>query len=104
LRKLTIAAVVAVVATSLAFTGVASAHVLRYKTAKALAIKLAKQEVKENNVKTWKLGGSTRDSEHKITWGYRSTYEDGTICNSRLTVRLSGKSMDAFFHTRRCSQ
>jgi len=102
LRKLTIAAVLAV-ATSLAFTGVASAHVLRYKTAKALAIKLAKQEEKKNEVKSWRLGSSTRDSDHKITWNYHVVYSDNQSCYAKLTVRMSGDRIKAFFHSRACT-
>ena len=59
MRKLTIAAAIAVIA-SLAFTGVASAHTLRYKTARSLAVRLAEQEEREDPVDRWRIFGAER--------------------------------------------
>ena len=89
LRKLTIAVVVAVVA-MFAFTSVASAHTLRYSTAKALATKLAKQQEKEHPVESWRIFGAERISDHQIVWVYNVDYADGRLCD---VARLEGLSV-----------
>ena len=108
MRKLSIAAVLAVVAT-FAFTSVASAHVLRYSTAKALATKLAKKQEQKDPVTSWRIFGAERISDHEIVWVYNVDYEDGSLCDAELVVRNTTKSngkpvVRAFFRDVHCEQ
>jgi hypothetical protein len=91
LKKLSIAVVLAVV-TALAFTSVASAHTLRYRTAHNLAIKLGKKQEQEKPVKNWSIRGVQRQSAHQLSWVYHVNYTDGRTCNAELIVRFATKS------------
>ena len=86
MRKLLIAAVLAVML-SLAFSSVASAHVLRYSTAKRLAVKLAQQQEERESIERWRIFGAERISDHQIVWVYNVDYSDGTLCDAELVVR-----------------
>jgi hypothetical protein len=101
LRKLTIAAVIAVIA-SLAFTGVASAHTLRYKTARSLAVRLGDQEEREDHVDRWRIFGAERINAHEIVWVYNVDYADGTLCDAELVVKMFKTRIKAFFRDRHC--
>lgn len=105
MRKLSIAAVVAVLA-SLAFTSVASAHVLRYPTAKRLAVKLAEAQERKDPIERWRIFGAERISDHEIVWVYNVDYSDGSLCDAELVVRLSSKSarVKAFFRDVHCER
>ena len=108
MRKLPIAVVIAVVA-SLAFSSVASAHTLRYKTAKNLATKLAKQQERTDPVERWRIFGAERTSDHEIVWTYNVDYEDGSLCDADLVVRYTIKSngkpvVRAFFRNVECTR
>ena len=103
MRKLTIAAVLAVTA-SLAFTGVASAHVLKYRTAKALAVKLAEKQERMDDVDRWRIFGAERINDHEIVWVYNVDYSDGTLCDAELVVRMTKSRIKAFFRDRHCEQ
>lgn len=108
MRKQLIAVVVAVVA-SLAFSSVASAHVLRYPTAKKLAVKLAEQQEAKDPVVRWRIFGAERISDHEIVWVYNVDYEDGSLCDAELVVRNTKKSngkpvVRAFFRDVHCER
>ena len=108
LRKLLVAAVVAVVA-SLAFSSVASAHTLRYSTAKNLAVKLAKKQEQKDPVERWRIFGAERTNDHEIVWVYNVDYEDGSLCDAELVVRYTTKSNGkpiarAFFRDVHCER
>ena len=108
MRKLSIAVVLAVVAT-FAFTSVASAHVLRYPTAKRLAVKLAQQQEQKDPVDNWRIFGAERISDHEIVWVYNVDYADGSLCDAELVVRLARKSNGkpvtrAFFRDVHCER
>jgi hypothetical protein len=105
LRKLTIAAVLAVLA-SLAFTSVASAHVLRYPTAKRIAVKLAEAQEEKDPVERWRIFGAERINNHEIVWVYNVDYADGSLCDAELVVRLSKNSnrVKAFFRDVHCER
>lgn len=108
MRKLLIAAMIAVVA-SLAFSSVASAHTLRYSTAKKLATKLAKQQEQKDPVESWRIFGAERTSDHEIVWVYTVDYEDGSLCDAELVVRYTTKSngkpvVRAFFRDVHCER
>jgi hypothetical protein len=108
LRKLTIAAVLAVTA-SLAFSSVASAHVLRYPTAKRLAVKLAQKQEQDDSVERWRIFGAERISNHEIVWVYNVDYSDGSLCDAELVVRFTRKSngkpvVRAFFRDVHCER
>ncbi|MDQ3936642.1 MAG: hypothetical protein M3340_18630 [Actinomycetota bacterium] len=108
MRKLTIAAVLAVTA-SLAFSSVASAHVLRYPTAKRLAVKLAQKQEQESSVERWRIFGAERISDHEIVWVYNVDYSDGSLCDAELVVRYTTKSngkpiVRAFFRDVHCER
>ena len=105
MRKLSIAVVVAVLA-SLAFTSVASAHVLRYPTAKKLAVKLAEAQEKKAPVERWRIFGAERISDHEIVWVYNVDYSDGSLCDAELVVRLARHSdrVKAFFRDVHCER
>lgn len=107
MRKLTIAAVLAVAAT-LAFSGVASAHTLRYPVAKKIAVKLAEKQEKSNPVERWRIFGAERTSPHQIVWVYNVDYSDGTLCDAELVVRLRGTDAKpvakAFFRDVHCER
>jgi hypothetical protein len=105
LRKLSIAVVVAVLA-SLAFTSVASAHVLRYPTAKKLAVKLAEAQEKKDPIERWRIFGAERINDHEIVWVYNVDYTDGSLCDAELVVRLSRNSarVKAFFRDVHCER
>jgi hypothetical protein len=108
LRKLPIAVVLAVVA-SLAFSSVASAHTLRYNTAKNLAVKLAKKQERNDPVKRWRIFGAERHSDHEISWTYNVDYDDGSLCDAELVVRYTTKSngkpiVRAFFRHVECTR
>ena len=108
MRKLSIAVVLAVVAT-FAFTSVASAHVLRYPTAKKLAVKLAEKQEQEQPVESWRIFGAERISDHEIVWGYNVDYSDGSLCDAELVVRNAKKSngkpvVRAFFRDVHCER
>ena len=106
MRKLTIAVVLAVAAT-FAFTSVASAHTLRYSTAKKLATKLAVQQEAKDPVESWRIFGAERISNHEIVWVYNVDYADGSLCDAELVVRYTTKSngkpiVKAFFRDVHC--
>jgi hypothetical protein len=108
LRKLSIAVVLAVLAT-FAFTSVASAHVLRYPTAKKLAVKLAEKQEREQPVESWRIFGAERISDHEIVWVYNVDYSDGSLCDAELVVRFATKSngkpvIRAFFRDIHCER
>ena len=105
MRKLSIAVVVAVLA-SLAFTSVASAHVLRYPTAKKIAVKLAEAQEKKDPVERWRIFGAERINDHEIVWVYNVDYADGSLCDAELVVRLSRHSnrVKAFFRDVHCER
>ena len=108
LRKLSIAVVLAVVAT-FAFTSVASAHVLRYSAAKKLALALGKQQEKEHPIDNWRIFGAERISDHEIVWVYNVDYTDGSLCDAELVVRNTRKSngkpiVKAFFRDVHCER
>jgi hypothetical protein len=108
LRKLTIAVVLAVLA-SFAFASVASAHTLRYPTAKRLAVKLAEEQEKKNPVDNWRIFGAERISDHEIVWVYNVDYTDGSLCDAELVVRNTKKSngkpvVRAFFRDVHCER
>lgn len=108
MRKLSIAVVLAVVAT-FAFTSVASAHVLRYPTAKKLAVKLAEQQEQKDPVESWRIFGAERISDHEIVWVYNVDYSDGSLCDAELVVRNTKKSngkpvVRAFFRDVHCER
>jgi hypothetical protein len=91
LKKLSIAVVFAVVAV-FAFTSVASAHTLRYGTAKKLAIKLGKKQEQKDPVRNWSIRGAQRQSAHQLTWIYHVNYTDGRTCTADLVVQYTTKS------------
>lgn len=108
MRKLPIAVVLAIVA-SLAFSSVASAHTLRYSTAKNLAVKLAEQQERKDPVERWRIFGAERVSDHEIFWTYNVDYEDGSLCDAELVVRYTTKSngkpvVRAFFRRVECTR
>jgi hypothetical protein len=108
LRKLLIAAVLAV-AVSMAYAGVASAHTLRYPTAKKMAVKLATQQEQNSAVERWRIFGAERISDHEIVWVYNVDYEDGSLCDAELVVRYTAKSngkpvVRAFFRDVHCER
>lgn len=108
MRKLTIAVVLAVLATFV-FTSVASAHVLRYPTAKRLAVKLAEDQERKAPVESWRIFGAERISDHEIVWVYNVDYEDGSLCDAELVVRNTKKSngkpiVKAFFRDIHCER
>ena len=108
LRKLLIAAVLAVML-SLAFSSVASAHVLRYPTAKRLAVKLAQQQEERESIDRWRIFGAERISDHQIVWVYNVDYSDGTLCDAELVVRYQTNSngrqvIRAFFRDVHCER
>ena len=107
MRKLLIAVVVAVVA-MFAFTSVASAHTLRYSSAKALATKLAQQQETKHPIERWRIFNAERVSAHQIDWTYNVDYADGRLCDAVLVVRfatIKGKKVrQAFFHTASCER
>jgi hypothetical protein len=108
LKKLSIAVVLAVLAT-FAFTSVASAHVLRYPTAKRLAVKLAEKQEREQPVESWRIFGAERTSNHEIVWVYNVDYSDGSLCDAELVVRFATKSngkpiIRAFFRDVHCER
>ena len=108
MRKLLIAAVLAVVA-MFAFTSVASAHTLRYPTAKKLAVKLAEQQERKDPVESWRIFGAERTSAHEIVWVYNVDYSDGSLCDAELVVRNTTKSngkpvVRAFFRDVQCER
>jgi hypothetical protein len=103
-----IAVVVAVVA-SFAFASVASAHTLRYPTAKRLAVKLAEQQERDHPVERWRIFGAERISAHEIEWTYNVDYTDGTLCDAFLVVRYTKNSkgrpiVKAFFRDTHCER
>jgi len=101
LRRLTIAAVIAVTA-SLAFTGIASAHTLQYRTARALAVKLGEQQEKKDDIDRWRIFGAERINAHEIVWVYNVDYADGTLCDAELVVKMFKTRIKAFFRDRHC--
>jgi hypothetical protein len=108
LRKLLIAVVLAVVA-MFAFTSVASAHTLRYSTAKKLAIKLGEKQEQKDPVESWRIFGAERISNHEIVWVYNVDYADGSLCDAELVVRYTTKSngkpvVRAFFRDVHCER
>jgi hypothetical protein len=105
LRKLSIVAALAVVA-SLAFTSVASAHVLRYPSAKRVAVKLAERQEQQDPVERWRIFGAERINDHEIVWVYNVDYSDGSLCDAELVVRLSKRSnrVVAFFRDVHCER
>ena len=107
MRKLTIAVVLGVLA-SLCFASVASAHNLRYPTAKRLATKLAQKQERQQPVERWRIFGAERVSAHEIVWVYNVDYEDGSLCDAELVVRLSGSARrplaKAFFRDVHCER
>jgi len=108
LRKLSIAVVLAVVA-SFAFASVASAHTLRYPTAKKLATKLAVKQEQKDPVESWRIFGAERISAHEIVWVYNVDYTDGSLCDAELVVRYTVKSngkpiAKAFFRDVHCER
>jgi hypothetical protein len=108
LRKLIVAVVLAV-ACSMAFTSVASAHTLRYPTAKKLAVKLAKKQEAKGDVERWRIFGAERISNHEIVWVYNVDYTDGSLCDAELVVRNTTKSngkpvVRAFFRDVHCER
>lgn len=108
MRKLLIAVVLAVVA-MFAFTSVASAHTLRYSTAKKLATKLGVKQEKQHPVDSWRIFGAERISDHEIVWVYNVDYSDGSLCDAELVVRFATKSngkpvVRAFFRDVHCEQ
>jgi hypothetical protein len=108
LKKLIIAAVLAV-AMSMAFSSVASAHVLRYSSAKKLAVKLAEKQEQQAPVERWRIFGAERISDHEIVWVYNVDYEDGSLCDAELVVRNTKKSngkpvVRAFFRDVHCER
>ena len=108
MRKLTIAVVLAVLATFV-FASVASAHVLRYSTAKRLAVQLAEKQEQKDPVESWRIFGAERISDHEIVWVYNVDYEDGSLCDAELVVRNTKKSngkpvVRAFFRDVHCER
>ena len=103
MRKLSIVAALAV-ALTMAFTGVASAHTLRYGTAKRLAVKLAVKHERENSVDRWRIFGAERISAHEIVWVYNVDYSDGTLCDSELVVRMFKSRIKAYFRDAHCER
>ena len=108
LKKLSIAVVLAVLA-SFAFASVASAHTLRYPTAKRLAVKLAEAQERKDPVERWRIFGAERISDHEIVWVYNVDYSDGSLCDAELVVRLTRKSNGkpitrAFFRDVHCER
>ena len=103
MRKLSIAAVLAV-ALTMAFSGVADAHVLRYPTAKKLAVKLAEKHEAENEVDRWRIFGAERVSDHEIVWVYNVDYSDGSLCDAELVVRQFKSRIKAFFRDTHCER
>ena len=75
-------------AMTMAFTGVASAHTLKYRPAKKLAVQLAEKQEREQPVERWRIFGAERISDHEIVWVYNVDYADGTLCDAELVVRL----------------
>jgi len=94
------------VTASLAFSSVASAHVLRYPTAKRLAVKLAQKQEERDSVERWRIFGAERISDHEIVWVYNVDYSDGSLCDAELVVRLSkrGSLAKAFFRDVHCER
>lgn len=103
MRKLTIAAVLAV-ALTMAFSGVASAHTLRYGTAKRLAVKLAEKQEAENSVDRWRIFGAERINAHEIVWVYNVDYSDGSLCDAELVVRMFKSRVKAYFRDQHCER
>lgn len=108
MRKLLIAVVLAVVA-MFAFTSVASAHTLRYPTAKRLANKLAEKQERKDPVESWRIFGAERTSRHEVVWVYNVNYADGSLCDAELVVRYTRKSngkpvVRAFFRDVHCER
>ena len=108
MRKLLIAVVLTVVA-SFAFASVASAHTLRYPTAKRLAIKLGEKQERKDPVESWRIFGAERTSAHEIVWVYNVDYEDGSLCDAELVVRYTTKPsgrriVRAFFRDVHCER
>ena len=108
MKKLLIAAVLAL-AVTFAFTSVASAHTLRYSTAKRLAVKLAEKQEQKDPVESWRIFGAERISRHEIVWVYNVDYSDGSLCDAELVVRYTTKSNGkpiarAFFRDVHCER
>ena len=108
MRKLLIAVVLTVIA-SFAFASVASAHTLRYSTAKRLAIKLGEQQERKDPVKSWRIFGAERTSRHQVVWVYNVNYADGSLCDAELVVRYTRTSngkpvVRAFFRDVHCER
>ncbi len=103
MRKLLIAAVLAV-ALTMAFSGVASAHTLRYPTAKRHAVKLAEKHAAENSVDRWLIFGAERIDAHEIVWVYNVDYSDGTLCDAELVVRMFKTRIKAYFRDTHCER
>ena len=108
MKKLILAGVL-VIAVSLAFTSIASAHVLRYPTAKKLAVKLAEKQEQTDDIERWRIFGAERISDHEIVWVYNVDYADGSLCDAELVVRFTKKSngkpvQRAFFRDVHCER
>ena len=108
MKKLLVAAVLAL-AMSMAFSSVASAHNLRYSTAKKLAVKLAEKQEQTDDIERWRIFGAERISAHEIVWVYNVDYEDGSLCDAELVVRYTTKSNGkpvarAFFRDVHCER
>lgn len=107
--KRLIMAVVLALAMTMAFTSVASAHTLRYPTAKNLAVKLAEKQEAKGDVERWRIFGAERTGVHEIVWVYNVDYTDGSLCDAELVVRYTTKSngkpvVRAFFRDVTCER
>lgn len=80
----------------LAFAGTAAAQSdpLRYKTAKKLAVKLAKKQVGDRDVVSQQLFGADRMSRNAIVWSYADRTTDEVFCTAVLVVRQRRISAD----------
>ncbi len=80
-----LAAVASLCAVGVAF---ASSGALKWKEARKVANKLARQEAHRHKVDHWRIFGGQRTSDREIDYVYNVDYSDGTLCDAEIRVKL----------------
>jgi len=89
LRLISKVAVLAAIASlSVAGAAFAGGSTLKWKEARKLANKLARQEAQKHKVDHWRIFGGQRISKREIDYVYNVDYSDGTLCDAQIRVKI----------------
>ena len=83
-----VAVLAAIASLSVAGAAFAGGSTLKWKEARKLANKLARQEAQKHKVDHWRIFGGQRISKREIDYVYNVDYSDGTLCDAQIRVKI----------------